>query len=64
MNIEGPIPALIAAIFAAVFAASLVVLALPSQPSEARAEEEISSRDAAIIPVRAVRVIVASPYHR
>jgi hypothetical protein len=63
MNLEGPIPLFIAAIFVSIFAASLAILALPAKTATVVAEG-MASHDAAIAPIRAVRVIVASPYRR
>ena len=55
-----------AAIFASILAASFIVLEIPAgnMAIQASAEEGLSAGDTAAIPVRAVRVIVASPYYR
>ncbi len=53
-----------AAIFASIVAASLIVLEIPAKEMtiQASADDSLSSGDTAAIPVRTVRVIVASPY--
>jgi hypothetical protein len=53
-----------AAIFASIIAASLIVLEIPAgkMTTQASMDDGLSASETAAVPVRAVRVIVASPY--
>jgi hypothetical protein len=71
MNPQGRFPVVAAAVFtaaavfASIIAALLIVLEIPAKKMTIRASADagLSSDETAAIPVRVVRVIVASPYY-